>query len=47
MGRHGLDFSGLGMWQLAGACEGSNEPVCYVNCGELLDQLRNCYPVAG
>jgi hypothetical protein len=41
MGRHGVDLSGSGQGQVAGACE------CDVSsdsrkCGEIVDQLRTC-----
>jgi hypothetical protein len=37
---HGLDCSGLGQGQLAGACEYVNEFSGSVKCGEFLDNLR-------
>jgi hypothetical protein len=37
MGRHGLDLSGSGYGQVAGASECGNEPSGSVKCGEFLD----------
>ena len=38
----GLDLSGSGQGEVAGCCEHGDEPSGYVNCGEFIDQLRNC-----
>ena len=37
MGMHGLDCSGSGLGQVAGASEYDNEPSGSIKCGELLD----------
>jgi hypothetical protein len=37
MGRHGLDRSGLGQGQVAGACECGNEHSGSIKSGEFLD----------
>jgi len=42
MGRPGLDLSGLGQGQLAGAYECSNELLGSIKCRKLLDWMRNC-----
>ena len=34
---YGLDRAGSGQGQVAGTCEGGNEPSGSVKCGELLD----------
>ena len=41
MERRGLDFSGSGSGQVAGACESGYENPDYINFREFLDQLRN------
>jgi hypothetical protein len=33
---HELDFYGLGLGQVVGACEYNNEPSGFVKCGEFL-----------
>jgi len=42
MGKHGLDWSGSGQGQVAGACECGNEPPDSIKSEEFLDQLRTC-----
>ena len=37
-----LDLSGLRQGQAVGACEYGYEPSHSIQCGELLDLLRNC-----
>jgi len=34
---YGLDRSGSGQGQVAGTCEGGNEPSGSIKCGEFLD----------
>ena len=34
---YGLDRVGSGYGQVAGTCEGGNEPSRYIKCGEFLD----------
>jgi hypothetical protein len=41
-GRHGLDCSGSGEGQVAGACECCNELSGSIKCGEFLDSLWTC-----
>jgi hypothetical protein len=41
-GEHGLDFSGSGWGQVAGAGECGNEHSGSIKCEEILDQLRTC-----
>ena len=42
VGRRGLDYSGSGETQLAGACERGEEPSVSMKCGEFLDSMKNC-----
>jgi hypothetical protein len=42
MGGHGLDGSCSGQRQVAGSCEHSSEPLGSIQCGEFLDELRDC-----
>jgi hypothetical protein len=37
LGELRVDWAGSGQGQVAGACEGSNEPTGSIKCGELLD----------
>jgi len=37
---YGMDRAGLGLGQVAGACECGNEPSGYIKWGEFLDQLK-------
>ena len=41
-GGHGLDRSGSGQGQVAGACECGNELSGSIKCGGFLDYLKNC-----
>ena len=38
---HGLDWSGSGQEQVAGACEYDNEPSSSIKCGEFLDLAQD------
>ena len=40
MGRHGIDWSGIGQGQLVGSCECNAELSGSVKGGEFLDYLR-------
>ena len=42
MGSHGLDLSGSGYGQVAGACECNKNSSGSINCRALFDYLRNC-----
>jgi hypothetical protein len=41
-GGHGLYWAGLGLGQVVGSCECSNEPLGSIRCRELFDHLRTC-----
>jgi len=42
VGCGGMDWSELAQdWTVAGTCECGNEPSGSIDCGELLDYLRN------